>query len=103
MCCLTRFGVDNESPFELRSGKYVLLEKIVFKRMKDNRRGKKDFLSLILNARESEAVSSKFFTPYYISASTYEKLVAGSTSTSFTLSYVVYLVSRYPEVENKLL
>jgi cytochrome P450 len=34
---------------------------------------------------------------------TYEHLLAGSTTTAFTLSSVVYLVAKHPEVEEKLL
>ncbi|KAL0545504.1 hypothetical protein IC582_015390 [Cucumis melo] len=79
------------------------LNEIVDKRMKCNDRGSKDFLSLILRARESETVSRNVFTPDYISAVTYEHLLAGSATTAFTLSSVVYLVAGHPEVEKKLL
>ncbi|KAJ1423429.1 Cytochrome P450 [Sesbania bispinosa] len=79
------------------------LDEIVEKRMKDKIRTSKDFLSLILNARESKAVSENVFTPDYISAVTYEHLLAGSATTSFTLSSIVYLVAAHPEVEKKLL
>ncbi|KAH0990180.1 hypothetical protein GBA52_001663 [Prunus armeniaca] len=80
------------------------LDQIVEKRMKDSGgRGSKNFLSLILNARDSETISKNFFTPDYISALTYEHLLAGSATTSFTLSSVVYLVAAHPEVEKKLL
>lgn len=79
------------------------LDEIVVKRMKDKERGSKDFLSVILNARESEAVSKNVFTPDYISAVTYEHLLAGSATTAFTLSTIVYLVAEHPEVEQKLL
>ncbi|XP_020210968.1 cytochrome P450 711A1 isoform X1 [Cajanus cajan] len=79
------------------------LDEIVEKRMKDRSRSSKDFLSLILNARETKAVSENVFTPDYISAVTYEHLLAGSATTSFTLSSVVYLVAGHPQVENKLL
>ncbi|PWA58119.1 cytochrome P450 [Artemisia annua] len=103
-CILSRIPYTMDWKFETTNKSLTSkLDKIVCKRMKDNRRGKKDFLSLILNARESMTDSSKFFTPDYISALTYEQLLAGSTSTSFTLSYAVYLVSRYPDVEKKLL
>ncbi|XP_058786028.1 cytochrome P450 711A1-like [Vicia villosa] len=79
------------------------LDEIVDKRMKDRTRSSKDFLSLILNARESKAVSENVFTSEYISAVTYEHLLAGSATTSFTLSSVVYLVAAHPEVEKKML
>lgn len=83
------------------------LDKIVAKRMEDRRSwaGSKDFLSLILRAREEscEKISENVFTLDYISAVTYEHLLAGSATTSFTLSSVVYLVSGHPEVEKKLL
>ena len=79
------------------------LDKIVEKRMKDKERTSKDFLSLVLNARESKAISEKVFTPDNISAITYEQLLAGSTTTAFTMSSIVYLVAGHPEVEKKLL
>lgn len=79
------------------------LDEIVTKRMNDKNRGSKDFLSLILSARESETLSRNVFTPDYISAVTYEHLLAGSATTSFTLSSIVYLVAGHPEVEKKLL
>ncbi|XP_059454410.1 cytochrome P450 711A1 [Corylus avellana] len=79
------------------------LDEIVVKRMKDRERPSKDFLSLILNARESHTVSKNVFTQDYISAVTYEHLLAGSATTAFTLSSVVYLVAGHPEVEQKLL
>ncbi|KAF5444765.1 hypothetical protein F2P56_033870 [Juglans regia] len=79
------------------------LNEIVAKRMKDRDRNSKDFLSLILNARESQTASKNIFTSDYISAVTYEHLLAGSATTSFTLSSVVYLVAGHPEVEKKML
>ncbi|KAM0968135.1 hypothetical protein ACFX13_016851 [Malus domestica] len=79
------------------------LDGIVAKRMQDRERGSKDFLSVIMNAMESEAVSKNVFTPDYISAVTYEHLLAGSATTAFTLSSIVYLVAGHPEVEKKLL
>lgn len=78
------------------------LDEIVAKRMKDKERGSKDFLSVMLNARESETLANNVFTPDYVSAVTYEHLLAGSSTTAFTLSSIVYLVSGHPEVENKL-
>ncbi|KAE8676019.1 CYP711A1 protein [Hibiscus syriacus] len=78
------------------------LDEIVSNRKKNENRGSKDFLSLILSARESQNVATNVFTPDYISAVTYEHLLAGSAPTSFTLSSIVYLVSGHPEVEKKL-
>ncbi|KAK5830069.1 hypothetical protein PVK06_013863 [Gossypium arboreum] len=78
------------------------LDEIVSNRMKDKNRGSKDFLSQILSARESENVAKNVFTPDYISSVTYEHLLAGSATTSFTLSSIVYLVAGHPEVEKKL-
>ncbi|CDP08281.1 unnamed protein product [Coffea canephora] len=79
------------------------LDGIVAKRMKEKSLDSKDFLSLILRARESETTSRNFFTLDYISAVTYEHLLAGSATTSFTLSTIIYLVAGHPEVEKKLL
>lgn len=79
------------------------LNKIVAKRMEDKNRGSKDFLSAILSGRDSEGVSRDVFTQDYISALAYEHLLAGSATTSFTLSSVIYLVSGHPAVEKKLI
>ncbi|CAA3015672.1 cytochrome P450 711A1 [Olea europaea subsp. europaea] len=79
------------------------LDGIVENRMKEKDRGSKDFLSLILSARESQTVANNVFTSDYISAVTYEHLLAGSATTSFTLSTIIYLVAGHPEVEKKLL
>ncbi|KAL5698693.1 hypothetical protein ACHQM5_029693 [Ranunculus cassubicifolius] len=80
------------------------LDEIVAKRLND--RGdeiqSKDFLTLILNTREVEKGAKDIFTPDFISALTYEHLIAGSATTSFTLSSILYLVSAHPEVEKKL-
>ncbi|GJM93434.1 hypothetical protein PR202_ga09990 [Eleusine coracana subsp. coracana] len=64
---------------------------------------RKDFLSVVLAARESDAFTRELLTPDYLSALTYEHLLAGSATTAFTLSSVVYLVAKHPEVEKKLL
>ena len=79
------------------------LDQIVAKREKEVQRDSKDFLSLILNARDSEKVSKSLFTSDYISALAYEHLLAGSATTAFTLTSIVYLVSGHPEVERKLI
>jgi thromboxane-A synthase len=63
----------------------------------------KDFLSVVLAARDSDASTRELLSPDYLSALTYEHLLAGSTTTAFTLSSVVYLVAKHPEVEEKLL
>lgn len=79
------------------------LDGIVHNRMKQNDLSSKDFLSLILRTRESESAAKNAFTEDYISAVTYEHLLAGSATTSFTLSSIVYLVSCHPDVEKKVL
>ncbi|CAM0908073.1 unnamed protein product [Alopecurus aequalis] len=64
----------------------------------------KDLLSVVLAAREQGGTAAEeLLTPDYISALTYEHLLAGSATTSFTLSTVIYLVAKHPEVEEKLL
>lgn len=79
------------------------LDEIVKKKIEEKNRSTKDFLSLILSARESEKMSKTVFTSDYVSAVTYEHLLAGSATTSFTLSSIVYLIAAHPEVEKKLL
>lgn len=79
------------------------LNEIVSKRAKETGTDSKDFLSLILKARESDPFAKKIFSPDYISAVTYEHLLAGSATTAFTLSSVLYLVSGHLEVEKRLL
>ncbi|XP_003544542.1 cytochrome P450 711A1-like isoform X2 [Glycine soja] len=89
-----------ESTNEKLSGR---LDEIVKRRMENKNRTSKNFLSLILNARESKKVSENVFSPDYVSAVTYEHLLAGSATTAFTLSSIVYLVAGHIEVEKKLL
>ncbi|KAL1224629.1 Cytochrome [Cardamine amara subsp. amara] len=80
------------------------LNEIVSKRAKETEiTDSKDFLSLILKARESDPFAKNIFTPDYISAVTYEHLLAGSATTAFTLSSVLYLVSAHLEAEKRLL
>ncbi|KAE8714029.1 CYP711A1 protein [Hibiscus syriacus] len=74
------------------------LDEIVSNRMKDKNRGSKDFLSQILSARESQNVATNVFIPDYIIAVIYKHLLASSTTTSFTLSSIIYLVAGHPEV-----
>ncbi|KAL5127203.1 Cytochrome P450 711A1 [Glycine soja] len=63
-----------ESTNEKLSGR---LDEIVKRRMENKNRTSKNFLSLILNARESKKVSENVFSPDYVSAVTYEHLLAG--------------------------
>lgn len=80
-----------------------LLDKIVAERAAQADRVEKNFLSVLLNASESTEAMKKLLTPDYVSALTYEHLLAGSVTMSFTLSSLVYLVAMYPEVEEKLI
>ncbi|RZC51815.1 hypothetical protein C5167_020243, partial [Papaver somniferum] len=80
------------------------LEQVVKQREDNKDRGSKDFLSLVLNARESDDKRLKnVFTSDYVSVLAYEQLLAGSTTIAFTLSAVLYLVADHPEVEKKLI
>lgn len=79
------------------------LDEIVQNRMKDRDISSKDFLSLVLKARESETAAKNVFTFDYISAVTYEHLLAGSATTSFTLSTIIYLVAFHSDVEKRLI
>ncbi|WOL08182.1 hypothetical protein Cni_G16934 [Canna indica] len=79
------------------------VDDIIAKRAALKERKGKNFVSAILNARDFGGASSELFTPDYISALAYEHLLGGSTSTSFTLASIVYLVSLHEEVERKLL
>ncbi|KAL1310316.1 hypothetical protein HN51_052958 [Arachis hypogaea] len=76
------------------------IDRIIEKRMEEKGRSSKDFLSIVLSGRERK---QNYLTPDYISALTYEQLLAGSTTTSFTMSSIVYLVAGHPHVEKKLL
>jgi cytochrome P450 len=76
---------------------------IVAERAAQKDRGQKNFLSVLLNSIDSSDAMRKLFTPDYVTALTYEHLLAGSGTMSFTLSSLVYLVSMHPEVEEKLL
>uniref|UniRef100_A0A1D1XFE3 Thromboxane-A synthase n=1 Tax=Anthurium amnicola TaxID=1678845 RepID=A0A1D1XFE3_9ARAE len=79
-----------------------VIAQVVRKRSGELGRGCTDFLSAILSTRESPAARD-LFTCDYVSALAFEHLLAGTATTSFTLSSVVYLVSKHPEVERKLL
>ena len=88
---------------EANSDMSGLLDEIVAERAAQADRGQKNFLSVLLNASESTEAMRKLLTPGYVSALTYEHLLAGSVTMSFTLSSLVYLVAMHPEVEEKLL
>ncbi|KAK1265482.1 Cytochrome P450 [Acorus gramineus] len=82
------------------------MDGIVAKRESEssNRRGSKDFLSVLLNVREAKGGALKdLITPDYVSGITYEHLIAGSMTTSFTLTATIYLVAKHRTVEEKLL
>ncbi|KAK3224456.1 hypothetical protein Dsin_011481 [Dipteronia sinensis] len=87
---------------EIVSNRIILQEKIKLG-ADDHDHDSKDLLSLILKTRPDSGSRNVVFTQDYISATVYEHLLAGSATTAFTLSSVVYLVSRHPNVENKLL
>lgn len=77
------------------------LNAIVEKRKKDVVGNEKrvDFLSAVLGSR----FSRELFSEEYITALTYEHLLAGSATTSFTISVILYLVSTHQDVQSKLL
>ncbi|KAM0933559.1 putative thromboxane-A synthase [Dioscorea sansibarensis] len=78
------------------------LDAVITKRASERTRESKDFLSRILNASESE-VAKDLFTRSYIRALAFEHLLAGTKTSAFTLTMAIYLVSKHPEVEKKLL
>lgn len=78
------------------------IDQIVEKRASDMNCEAKDFLSALLIARNSE-LGKDLFTYDYISALAYEHLVAGTATTAFTVSSIVYLLCKHPNVERKLI
>jgi len=79
------------------------VDEIVAMKAKEKETCSKDFITAILRAKESDGAMRDLFTSDYISSLAYEHLLAGSATTSFTLSSLIYLVSKHPEVETKLL
>ena len=61
-----------------------------------------DFIAALLDARESGA-RDVALEDRHVRALAYEHLIAGTKTTAFTVSSVVYLVSCHPRVEEKLL
>ncbi|CAM0946171.1 unnamed protein product [Alopecurus aequalis] len=61
-----------------------------------------DFIAALLDARESGA-RDLALEDRHVRALAYEHLIAGTKTTAFTVSSVVYLVSCHPRVEEKLL
>ncbi|KAG0502417.1 hypothetical protein HPP92_002489 [Vanilla planifolia] len=78
------------------------IDAIIAKRSNEKASSPKDFLSAVLNARES-GNGKDLFTHSYIRALTYEQLLAGTKTTAFTLTMAVYLISKHSHVERKLL
>lgn len=78
------------------------VEEIVRMKANEKENDCKDFVSAILKAKESDSSVKELFTSDYISSLAYEHLLAGSATTSFTLSCLIYLVSMHSEVEKKL-
>ncbi|XP_062218608.1 cytochrome P450 711A1-like [Phragmites australis] len=63
-----------------------------------------DFIAALLDAMESGGGAKEFaLEDRHVRALAYEHLIAGTKTTAFTLSSVVYLVSCHPRVEEKLL
>lgn len=78
------------------------IDAIIVKKSSERTQSSKDFLSAVLNARESD-IGKEIFTHNYIRALTYEQLLAGTKTTAFTLAMTVYLISKHKDVERKLL
>nr|CAB3449371.1 unnamed protein product [Digitaria exilis] len=65
-----------------------------------------DFIAALLDAMENGGGGGKELVQLedrHVRALAYEHLIAGTKTTAFTLSSVVYLVSSHPSVEEKLL
>lgn len=63
-----------------------------------------DFIAALLDAMENGGGAKDFaLADRHVRALAYEHLIAGTKTTAFTLSSVVYLVSCHPRVEEKLL
>lgn len=79
------------------------IDEIIAKRSIEGTRDSNDILAVLLHARESGSVGRDLFTHSYIRGLMYEQLLAGTKTSAFTLAMTVYLVSKHPEVEKKLL
>ena len=90
--------IPKTADHKMRRTTEILVEvvsQVVKKKLLQEEGQTSDFLSAILN--------SKVFSDVEVNALTFEHLIAGSATTSFTLSSVIYLVSKHREVERKLL
>lgn len=67
------------------------------------RRERFDALTLLLRARRDDKIAREVLKPSYITALTYEQLLAGSETTGVSTCMAIYCVSQSPEVEKKLL
>lgn len=76
-----------------------IIDKIIERRRKDNRDEKKDLLSVLLAARDEEGNK---LTEEELRDQVMTIFLAGHETTAHTLSWTWYLLSRHPEVENKL-
>ncbi|PKA56450.1 Cytochrome P450 711A1 [Apostasia shenzhenica] len=97
--------IPGTADFKLNQTNTKLCQKIdaiIAKRSSERIRESKDFLSAVLRAGDS-GIGKDLFTHSYVRALTYEHLLAGTKTTAFTLTMAVYLVSKHPEVEKKLI
>ncbi|XP_072959341.1 cytochrome P450 711A1-like [Typha angustifolia] len=78
------------------------IDSLIAKRSQDRNQESIDFLSALLNARES-GLAKDLFSHNYIRALTHEHLLAGTKTSAFTIASTVYLISKHPDVEKKLI
>ncbi|KAI0491960.1 hypothetical protein KFK09_026223 [Dendrobium nobile] len=86
--------IQGTADYKVKQTNKKLCEKIdaiITKRSSERTKCSKDFLSVEL------------FTHNYIRALTYEQLLAGTKTTAFKLAMTVYLISKFADVERKLL
>ncbi|KAJ3691974.1 hypothetical protein LUZ60_012324 [Juncus effusus] len=84
--------------FKIAENERKLCERIdalIAKRCKEKSQESLDFLAVLLN--------KNLLADNYIRALTHEHLLAGTKTTAFTISSIVYLVSKHRDVEEKLI